>query len=78
MTEQERVKLKYKKKLFVDLSGIGDSVSEQVVTDTEKICLMIKKKGQINQTAEKITDHEVREVRGNVKCISEKRDVKYI
>ena len=49
---------------------------EQFVAETEKMCSMIKKEGEIKEIAEEIIEREVSEVREDVKSILEKAKCK--
>ncbi|CAB4003047.1 Hypothetical predicted protein [Paramuricea clavata] len=45
---------------------------ENIIAETEKMCTKIKREGEINKTEEEIVEHEIGEIRENVKVILEK------
>jgi hypothetical protein len=51
---------------------------ERIIAETEKMCTKIKREGEINEIDEEIVEHEIGEIRENVKVILEKaRHKKY-
>ena len=51
---------------------------EHIIAETEKMCTKIKREGEINEIDEEIVEHEIGEIRENVKVILEKaRHKKY-
>lgn len=62
-----------------DFSGVPTRVPyERIISETEKICTVIKKEEEIKEMTEDVTEHEVNEVHENVNKILEEQDIRGI